>query len=377
MKKGIWGCVVLCMASLPVFAQPALELLKPTAASDGQNTELTWYDAQRLVVEGKGWTDTAAFWHRLPAKAEDSVRGAVWRLSTNTAGLCARFVTDAPKISARWTVTSANLALPHMPATGVSGLDLYVRHEGQWRWVGAGRPGSTVSNEAVLVEGVPPGTHEYLLYLPLYNGVQSLEIGLPPTARLFKPADRSNKPVVVYGTSICQGGCASRPGMSHIALLGRRLDWPMINLGFSGNGRMEPEMADLLAELDPAVYVLDCLPNMTAEAVADRIEPFVHRLRQAHPDTPIVLVEQAPHQSARFLPSRRNVVDAKNVELRKAFDRLRDANVPHLTLVPGDRLLGLDDDATVDGVHPTDLGFERMASVLEPVISGALSRRHP
>ncbi|HOA73064.1 MAG TPA: SGNH/GDSL hydrolase family protein [Phycisphaerae bacterium] len=359
---------IASVAATVAAKPPALERLEPDKAADGDKSTLAWYDARLLPVEGKGWTDTAEFWHRLPARAKGVVRDPVWTLSTNTAGICVRFVTDAPKIAARWTVTSSNLAMPHMPATGVSGLDLYVRHEGQWRWTGAGRPGSTSSSEAVLVDNVPAGTHEYMLYLPLYNGVKSLEIGIPPTAQLFKPAPRAAKPVVVYGTSICQGGCASRPGMAHVAILGRRLDVPTINLGFSGNGKMEPEMADLLAELDPAVYVLDCLPNMTAEMVRERIEPFVRTLRKAHPHTPIVLVEQAPHQAARFLPSARERVDRKNAELRATFERLSDANVPQLTLVPGDRLLGVDDDATVDGTHATDLGFVRMADELEPVL---------
>src|SRR5262249_47654418 len=159
----------------------------------------------------------------------------------------------------------------HMPATGVSGLDLYVKTEaGKWHWLAIGRP-SKQSNHVSLVSGLPAGKHEYLLYLPLYNRVSSVEIGLAKDQKLEKaeprPAERQ-KPIVFWGTSITQGGCASRPGMVHTAILGRRLDRPVINLGFSGNGKMEPEMADLLAELDPAVYVLDCLPNLTAAEVA-------------------------------------------------------------------------------------------------------------
>src|SRR5205823_11246646 len=98
-----------------------------------------------------------------------------------------------------------------------------------------------------------------------------------------RPASR-RKPVVFYGTSITQGGCASRPGMVHTAILGRRLDRPVINLGFSGNGKMEPELAALLAELDPAVYVLDCLPNLNAQEIRERVGPFVRTLRQARPE---------------------------------------------------------------------------------------------
>lgn len=370
MKKATCAFVLSTLVASIVFAQAnaGLERLEPAVAAAADKPDVAWYNAEQLTIEGKGWSDTAAFWNRLPARAKGKVSEHVWGLSINTAGIAVRFVTDANKISARWTVTSPRLAMEHMPATGVSGLDLYARHEGKWRWVGSGRPGSTPAIEDVMVENVPAGQHEYMLYLPLYNGVKSLEIGIAAGASMFKPAAREQKPIVVYGTSICQGGCASRPGMAHIAILGRRLDWPTINLGFSGSARMEQEVADLMAELDPAVYVLDCLPNMTAELVTQNIEPFVNTLRKAHPNTPIVLVEQAPNQAATVLPGPREIVAAKNRELRKAYDRLIAKGTSGLTYVPGDKLLGDDDDAAVDGVHATDLGFARMADTLEPVL---------
>ncbi len=181
-----------------------------------------------------------------------------------------------------------------MPATGVSGLDLYVRQpDGTWHWLANGRPAQQ-TNTATLVSGLAPAEREYLLYLPLYNGVSSVELAVPAGKSLAKaparPADHA-KPILFYGTSITQGGCASRPGMVHTAILGRRFDRTAINLGFSGNGKMEPELAGLLAELDPAVYVLDCLPNMKAALVTERVEPFEKTLRAARPTTPIVLVE--------------------------------------------------------------------------------------
>lgn len=368
------AAVLLGFLLQPLLADSALELLQPTSAPASAD-EPAWYEAHSLTVEGQGWTDTAEPWHRLPAKAKGVVRKEVWGLGTHSAGIAVRFVTDSAKIQARWTVTSSGLAMSHMPATGVSGLDLYVRLDDGWHWAGAGRPGGSPENEATLVGNAPAGRHEYMLYLPLYNGTKSLEIGVPAGAKLFKPAARQSKPVVVYGTSICQGGCASRPGMAHVAILGRRLDVPTINLGFSGNGKMEPEMADLLAELDPSVYVLDCLPNMTTEMVKERVEPFVRKLRKARPNTPIVMAEQAPNQAATFLSSREKLVDTKNVELRAIYDRLVTDGIAHLTYAEGDKLLGSDDDATVDGTHPTDLGFERMATVLEPVLRPLVAGR--
>ena len=197
------------------------------------------------------------------------MRKPVWNLTRDSTGLCVRFVTDSPTIEARWTLNKALLAMPHMPATGVSGLDLYAKaDDGKWRWLAVGQPKVSPTNSVRLVTGLPKGPREYLLYLPLYNGVSSVEIGIPKDRQIAKAEPRPEalrKPIVFYGTSITQGGCASRPGMVHTAILGRQLNRPVINLGFSGNGKMEPELADLLAELDPAVYVLDCLPNMTRQ----------------------------------------------------------------------------------------------------------------
>ena len=163
--------------------------------------------------------------------------------------------------------------MPHMPATGVSGLDLYVKaDDGRWRWLGVGQPVEK-TNTTTLVSGLPAGRHVFLLYLPLYNGVSSVELGVPEGGVIEKPARRTEGRLeadrLLREPRSRKEAAPSRPGAIHTAILGRRFDRPVINLGFSGNGRMEPEMAAPLAELDPAVYVLDCLPNMSA-AEADR-----------------------------------------------------------------------------------------------------------
>jgi lysophospholipase L1-like esterase len=360
---------------LPVLLSAVFELLSPTQVGKVKVDNVVWTDVRELDLEGQGWKETKAPFDRLPAKAEKGVREPVWNLSRHSAGLCVRFAADAPVLQARWTLTSSRLAMPHMPATGVSGLDLYVKTaKGKWRWLGVGQPKET-TNTAVLAAGISPGKHEYLLYLPLYNGISKLEIGLPQAAKIFKPSPRSkenSKPIVFYGTSITQGGCASRPGMVHTAILGRWLDHPVINLGFSGNGRMELELAHLLAELDPAVYVLDCLPNMTATEVTERVEPFVHVLRKARPHTPILLVEDRSYANALFLAGPRQRNSESRAALKGAFARLTKAGVANLHYLPGEDLLGDDGEGTVDSSHPTDLGFirqaEAFAKVLQPLV---------
>lgn len=336
-----------------------------------------WFDIKNLGVEGKGWTDTEAFFDRLPAKAKGVVRPPVWSLSKKSAGIAVRFVTDATTIKAKWKLTSPSLALNHMAATGVSGLDLYVKTEtGKWRWLAVGRP-TKQENNATLISDLIPGKREYFLYLPLYNGVESVEIGIPESSQLWKAPAREagkDKPLVFWGTSITQGGCASRTGMVHTAILGRRLNRPVINLGFSGNGRMEPEVAKLIAELDASVFIMDCLPNVTASVVAKETEPLVKTLRAAHPETPILLVEDRTYGNAYLKQSSQERHHTSRLALREAYERLKKEGVKNLYYLEGDTLLGDDSEDTVDGSHPTDLGFFRQADAFEKVLKPILEQ---
>ncbi len=363
------AAAVVCMQGSYAWCQEA----KPVSPKVEDGT--AWYNVQDWGVEGKGWSDTKRYYDRLPGKAEGVVRGAVWNLSRASAGMAVRFKTNATSISARYVLQSSRIAMPHMPATGASGLDLYARNDaGQWRWLGITRPADT-KVKATLVEGLEPKLREYMAYLPLYNGVESLEIGVPKDATFEPLAPRSEKPIVFYGTSILHGACASRPGMAFVAIIGRRFDRPTINLGFSGNGTMDPEVGQLLAELDAAAYVIDCLPNMQGEQVAKRTEPLVRQLREAHPDTPIVLVEDRTYGNTAFLPSKQERQAQSRAALKAAYTKLVDSGVKGLTYVEGNQLLGDDDEATVDSSHPSDLGMMRQAEVLERVLRPLLEKR--
>lgn len=343
------------------------------AVETNANSTFVWRDARELTIEGRGWSDTKDFYDRFPARAEGVVRSSVWNLSRDSAGMAVYFTSDATTIAAQWTLRKEALAMPHMPATGVSGLDLYVKANGKWQWLGNGRP-VKATEEKVLVSGLSPGRREFLLYLPLYNGVREVKVGIPNGSKLETSPVRSPKmkPVVFYGTSILQGGCASRPGMAYPSILGRRLDWPTINLGFSGNAHSEPEVAALLAELDPAVYVLDPLANMTAEMVAQRMEEFVLTLRRVHPGTPIILVENATYPDEKFLATKHARIVEANARLREVFERLAQTGQNKLFYLPAEKFLGTDGEATVDGTHPTDVGFLRIADAMEPMLRRAL-----
>jgi hypothetical protein len=356
-----------------------IEKLDVNFAAQKVEKGVRWIDIRELGVEGRGFEDVESFYDRWPARAKGKLPENVWQLGLKSAGMSVRFVTDARKINARWTLRGDALAMDHMPATGVSGLDLYTRVDGKWRWLGVARPKQFPTNEVPLTSAeLDPAEREMLLYLPLYNGVERVEIGVPEGARVKKAPAWSGakvRPICFYGTSILHGGCASRPGMSYPAIVSRMLDWPHFNYGFSGSARCEPEVAEFLAELDPAVYVVDPLPNMTFDLVEERLEKFVSILRAARPSaplTPIVLVESIVYRDAFAVPARRDRYRDSNRVLRRLYEKMTAGGMNGLHYVPGDDLLGDDGEGTVDGVHPTDLGFSRIAEVIGPAVAAAL-----
>ena len=335
-----------------------------------------WYNVENWGIEGRAFDDTDSYFDRLPGRAKGVVRDAVWSLSLHSAGMAVRFKTDSRDVHVDYRLRSANLSMVHMPATGVSGIDFYGRTEsGEDRWVQVARPTSQ-NVKARVISGIDTGPDSgrlYTAYLPLYNGVQKLEIGVTSGAQFTPVLPRSELPILFYGTSIMHGACASRPGMSISALLGRRYDLPTVNLGFSGNGRLELELADLMGEVDAAVYCVDCLPNLNPSQVSERTVPFFKRLRRHRPNTPIVMVEDRWFTNAEFFGGTRGRHEGNQKAFREGYQQLVREGVKGLHYLKGEELLGKDGEAATDGSHPNDLGFvryaEAYAKVLDPLLS--------
>jgi len=362
----------------PLTAAPA-PAPAPAAAPAAPPIEppLAWHDVTTWGVEGRAFGDMERkrWFDRLPAVADGKVTTAVWNLSRDSAGMMVRFKTDAATIWADYSLLKEKLNGANMTPIGASGLDLYARDDaGKWRWVGVARPDKKVVHQEI-TGGLAPGFREYAIYLPLYNGIEKLLVGVPPDARFEPLPPRATPPIVFYGTSITHGASASRPGMVHPAILGRRFDRPVINLGFSGNGRMDAAVGELLVTIDAAVFVIDCLPNMDAAAVREKCAPLVRQLRAARPATPIVLVEDRRYTNEWIQPKRKTFHTANHAALRESFEQLKAEGVTGLFYIPGDDLLGADGEGATDGSHPNDLGFVRQADAMEPVLRAALAGR--
>lgn len=359
-----------------ILIYPLVFIATIAFSQEKSEPKLNWHDVTDWGLEGRAWESEARlrWFDRLPASAESEVREAVWNLSRDSAGMMVRFETDASEIWVDYKLLDANLAMPHMPATGVSGVDLYARDDkGHWRWVMVTKPNAQEMRTSI-IKDLASGKREYAAYLPLYNGIDHLKIGIPEGASFKGLAPRKAKPIVFYGTSITHGACASRPGMVHTAILGRRLDRPVLNLGFSGNGRMEPEVGNLLARVDAAVYVIDCNPNLKADQVRERCIPLVKLLRASRPKVPILLVEDRRNTNSWILPARDKHHDDNHAALREAYRSLKSEGFKKLYYLPGDRLLGQDGEGATDASHPNDLGFMRQADAFEPLLRRALKR---
>ena len=373
MKKfcKVFLFAVAVLASANVFAQKA--------------SELKYYDVRELglPVLGKGFdvcvrqndTISDGFYTRLPADLQGVVRKAVWDLGQNSAGLAIRFRTNSKCIGAEWRPLN-NFGMSHMTPTGVRGLDLYALVDGEWLFVGAGQPNGKKSRN-VFIRKMNGEMREYIMYLPLYDGVINLSIGIDSTAVIEKPhvADlvpsEKNLPIVFYGTSVTQGGCATRPGMAYPSIIERKLHRETVNLGFSGNGRMDKCLGDKIARIPASMYVIDCLANCTSQIVKDSTEHFIRAIVEANPDVPVLMVSNYcyPYQ---YLDAQFQIDTPEENAIWKEFaQKFRKEgykNVRYIDAYAKGNMkkspIGPDHEGTVDGVHMTDLGFLRFADFL-------------
>ena len=330
------------------------------------------------VVRGQAWqNELKGTYQRFPARAEALIRKAVWDLSKHSAGHSIAFRSNAPQIKIRYQV-SGSFSMPHMPSTGVSGVDMYATDiHGKRLWCSARyafRDTVTYTyNSLSYYESASKG-HEYEVYLPLYNDVKWLEVGVPEGHTLeFLPASQE-KPIVLYGTSIAQGACASRPGMAFGNIIGRKTGHPVVNLGFSGNGQMEPEIFNLIAEIDAQMYILDNMPNMGGDRYPKIYERTLYGVRKIRENSqaPILFVEHYPISHMGTSIEEEQNYKKLNIEFRKALRTLKEEGVQNLHLLTEEEL-GLSEDCSVEGWHPNDLGMQGYADAYIPKIKDILN----
>ena len=326
--------------------------------------KVLYYGKEHFIIEGSGIPENEkeSPYDRLALSSKDKVRKAVWDLSKNSAGITIRFFSNSSQIRIKWDLLN-DTRMNHMAETGIKGVDLYTRMDGEWKYVNTGKP-SSKNNDAILVSTLSQENREFKVWLPLYDGITKIEIGIDSLASIEKPNPNTKLPIVFYGTSITQGGCASRPGMAYTTIISRKMDVDCINLGFSGNGKMESAVVDVIGGIKASLYVIDCLPNMTVAEVKERVSPLAQSLRSRNANTPIVFVENIEYSKIFYEEATRKLIQDKNDALRTAFEKLKKDGMKNIYFISAKNAIGNDNEATVDGVHLTDLGFMRMADHL-------------
>ncbi|MDU5145587.1 MAG: SGNH/GDSL hydrolase family protein [Paenibacillus dendritiformis] len=329
-------------------------------------------------LSGFPWFKQERFFRRLPLQSQHTIPPIVYMLANHTAGGQLAFQTNSRQLAIR--VHLANKAdLYHMPATGQCGFDLYLGKPGEQVYFRTSQyDHAQLHYEAMLYDFPAAGMRHVTLNFPLYQGVNGLAIGIEPDAVIAAPLPyRKDKKVIVYGTSITQGACASRPGMAYTNILSRRIPLEFINLGFSGSGCGEPEMAHIIAGIDnPAMLVLDYEANaINPDLLKQTLPEFIRIYRAAFPQVPLLVISKMEFASESFMPEIRALRQEMGRIQREVVEKFRKQGDSQLHFYDGSTLLGTDEtrfECTVDGIHPTDLGFMRMADKLTPIFKHLL-----
>ena len=301
---------------------------------------------------------------RLPEEVAKTVNDGVYGLHAHTAGGRVRFKTDSSYVAINAVMPNIG-KMSHFALSGSAGFDLYEKRDGKEVYVKSFIPAFNFNGgfEGVIELGGSK-MREFTINFPTYSEVSELYIGLSNNAAVL-PSDpyKCEKPVVFYGSSITQGGCCSRPGNTYEGFVSRRFDIDHINLGFSGSARGEDEIAEYIKDLDMSVFVYDYDHNApTLEHLVATHERMYNIIRKANPDLPIIIMTK-PH----FLP------DVKAFEaIKKTYENAK-ANGDNVYYLDGRQLMALaENEGTVDGCHPNDLGFFSMAKAVGDILEGIL-----
>lgn len=366
---------------MPNQQQPvnAVQLDANMRIQQSGDNHFNWYSPleEPFHIAGFGWLHEERLYRRLPAKPDWKLPEAVDQLANCTAGGQIRFETDATSLSVKVKLSGA-ANMYHMPATGQCGFDCYIGSPGEQLYYGTTVYDHKLTEyEAVIYKDMGQESRIITLNFPLYQGVEEVWIGLDREAQIAPPPtyEKSGK-IIVYGTSITQGGCAARPGMAYTNILSRRINMEFLNLGFSGNGKGEPELAHILSEIpDPACLILDYEANcVSTELLQITLPEFISIYRDKHPLTPILVISRITHAKEKFQAQMaQDRADRKQIQIR-TVEQARELGDANIYFCDGSQLLGEDaHECTVDGSHPTDLGFLRMADGLTPILQKILA----
>ena len=350
------------------------EIDKNLAVESGLNlSDVVWFDSKEAPfrVHGLHRAEHDKLFLRIPLETAKATSANVYWLNQHTAGGRIRFRTNSRYIAIKADMPDGD-TMPHMTIIGTGGFDLYKNDGREYRYENSLMPDRRIASyeSSRVTDGK---WHTYTINMPLYAAVKEVFIGLAADAEIEAAEDYTYaKPILYYGSSITQGGCASRPGNAYQAMISRRFDSDYINLGFSGSALAEDVMIEYLASIDASIFVCDYDHNApNAVHLEATHEKLVRAYRAAHPETPIIMVsrpdytpEKGEYDAGRREDERRRMI------VRATYEKLASEGDRFVGYVDGAHLFDGEfrDSCTVDGCHPNDLGFFRMAQVIGDAI---------
>lgn len=341
----------------------------------GQKRTYKYVDASELNVIGKVLPTPKPFARLDTARYKFDDKVAV-RYAEYSTGLSVLFRTDSRNISAKW-VTSGSNAGANMTAIVQKGLDLYIKQNGEWVFAGVGTPDMRKEphdvHESLIVGNMAEGPKECLLYLPLFDRVDSLAIGVDEDAYIEPMENPFKFKIIFKGSSITHGASASRPGMTYPARFGRDNGYYVCNLGFSGRSKLQPEFARILADSETDAFVFDAFSNPPASVIYENFDAFVDTIRASHPEAPMIFLQTERRETRNFNQRSEEIESAKQ-KAGEEMVRKRMEKDKNIYFIDSKDFLGHDHVATADGTHPNDIGFSRMLDCIEPAIMEILEK---
>ncbi len=346
--------------------------------SSTQKEGLKWLDIREAPFEIYGLNepkDKSKPFHRIPIEVAESTKNYIHVLNLQTAGGRVRFSTDSPYIALYCETNEPVMPMSHMPLSGSQGFDLYIDDGNTSKFVKTFLPppsdGYTKFDNVIDLPYVDGNMHYYTVNFPLYGTAKNVYIGLKDGSRIEAGKKyRDIKKVVYYGSSITQGGCTSHPGNCYQGFIVAKNNVDYLNIGLSGSAKGEEEIARYIAELDMSIFVCDY--DYNAQSLDELISTHMRMyniFREKHPKTPYVFITAPECVYGRGRALRRNA-------LFDFYNKLRHQGDSEVYFIDGERLFDGDAscDCTVDGTHPNDLGFYRMARGIEKVLNPILDR---
>ena len=338
--------------------------------------KIKWHNAADLTIIGKAIPTSEPF-ARIDGSVYTFNEKTIDRYASYSTGLAIVFETDSPTIKARWTTGGGNSGV-NMPAIVTKGLDLYIMKDGKWMFAGVGKPVMNSApyrnHEGTLVSDMTDDMKQCLLYLPLFDNVKKLEIGIEEGTEIRAIGNPFRHKIIVHGSSITHGASASRAGMTYVARFGRDNGLYTCNLGFSGRCKLQKEYAYYLADIkDVDAFIFDTFSNPKADEINEKFDEFVDIVRAAHPEVPMIFLQTERRETRNFSAKIESSESAKQ-KAAETVMKNRMKKDKHIYFISSEGFLGNEHIATADGVHPTDLGFTYMLEVISPKLKKILKK---